>query len=120
MSFSTRELALLRETARATMTSVLKLVTPTYSSDGMGGRTEGTPTLGAATVCRLEPISERERELGGRVSSKTEFRLFCPYDFSVTSAKRVQVDDVIYEISEVLSLPTPDVVEVVLGVYKVT
>ena len=120
MDSAARELALARATARATMTRVLRLVTINRVADGMGGSTESAPTLGTATVCRIMPVTAKERELGGRISAKTEYRVFCPYDFAVTSANRVQVDGVTYEIQEALSMPSDDAIEVVLGVSRIT
>lgn len=118
MNAGQKELAIVRETARATMRSVLRLVTVARTSDGLGGSIEGDSTLGEPTVCRIAPVSAREREFGGRVSAKTEYRVFCPHDFSVTYANRVEVDGNAYEIEEVLSPPSAEAVQVVLGVSR--
>ena len=118
MRFHARELAVLRETAQASMTSTLRRVTVTKEDDGHGGYTE-SPSEGTATVCRIAPVSGIEQLLGGRVDSRKRFKVFAPHDFTADPGDRLDVDGTAYEIEYAQSPRSEDEVERVFEVYRI-
>src|SRR5512146_3162744 len=76
------------------------VLTCSYVSDGGGGLTETWGTAGTVD-CRLDAWSGNEVLTGGAVQPFHRYRMTVPYDTTLTTADRVQVDGIDYAVKSV-------------------
>ena len=83
------------------MPDTCNILSVTYTADGQGGHTQawGTATYGIA--CRIDPVKATELLAGGKVDAYNGYVVTLPHDTTVTSANRVEIDDVSYNILSV-------------------
>lgn len=75
------------------------------AADGMGGFTESWGAVGTI-LCDVWPVNQRgdrEKVIGGQITSRGDWFITCPFDTSVTAKDRVQVGTKTYEITFVPS-----------------
>ena len=96
------ELADLRAEIEDTLPDTCVISEVSYVSDGAGGL---TPTWAAAgTVsCRVDPSSGIETVSGGAIQSFHRYTLTMPYNVTISTADRVAVGGVDYNIISVTS-----------------
>ncbi len=96
------ELARLRSDMEDTLPDTMNILSVTSTSDGAGGFTETWGTLTTGIACRLDPISPRgERLAAGVVTDYTSWMLTYPYGTTLTTAHRVEISGVSYNIISV-------------------
>ena len=98
-SLSTRELASVREAIADTLPDLCSLLTPTYTSDGMGGFALSYGTALTNVPCRLDVIKPREQLSADRNVHFATFMLSMPYNTVVASNYRVEVNSGTYNVT---------------------
>jgi head-tail adaptor len=96
---STAEIAQMRTDLETLLPDTCVISTVSYASDGAG---EWVPTWTAAgTVnCRLDPVVRGFEEIvsGGAIQPFRHYMLTLPYDAPITSASRVRVGGIDYNV----------------------
>ena len=90
-SLSVRELSAVREAIADTLPDICSLLTPTYTSDGMGGFALSYGTALTNVPCRLDVIKPREQLSADRNVHFATFMLSLPYNTVVASNYRAEV-----------------------------
>lgn len=98
-SISTKELASIREAIADTLPDVCNLLTPTYTSDGMGGFVFSFGTAETNVPCRLDVIKPREQLSADRNVHFATFMLSLPYSTVITPNYRVEVNSGTYNVT---------------------
>ena len=96
------ELARLRSDMEDTLPDTMNVLIVTNTSDNAGGFTETWGTLTTGVACRLDPIRPRGEQLAaGVIADYTSWMLTYPYDTTLTTAYRVEISGVSYNVISV-------------------
>jgi SPP1 family predicted phage head-tail adaptor len=99
VSMSTKELAAIREAIADTLPDLCNLLTPTYTSDGMGGFTQSFAAVLTNVPCRLDVIKPREQLSADRNVHFATFMLSLPYTTVVSANYRIEVNGGTYNVT---------------------
>lgn len=68
------------------------ILTATLAADGYGGMTETWGTAYAGVYCRLDPLTGKEAAGGDALRAFNTFQLTLPYNATITTDNRVEVN----------------------------
>jgi SPP1 family predicted phage head-tail adaptor len=97
----TAMLAAMREAIEQLLPDTCNILTATETADGQGGISASWGTTYGTVSCRLDMNTGREQVIGGGLQPFTKYMLSLPYNTTITTADRVEVNSTTYTVTSV-------------------